>query len=128
MIDRLKSIAVSLLSGLVFGLLLGAGGMFLLLSGCEAKKENKTLKVQAKDKDERTGITADIVTGNEADRRKTQETMGAIHAQTENYITADDNFILPAGAVRMYDDFVLRRVPGAAGIADGGTTGTEAHP
>ena len=112
-------------SALFVGLLIGAGSMYLVLSGCETKKENAILKEQATDRNERDEITADIVSGNEQTRRSIQETTKAIHANTEKYISSDDNIIMPAGAVWMHDDTVLQRLPYSSGIADANTTGTE---
>lgn len=112
-------------SALFFGLVIGAGSMYLLLSGCETKKENAILKEQATDRNERDEISADIVSGNEQTRRSIQETTKAIHANTEKYISSGDNIIMPAGAVWMHDDTVLQRFPYSSGIADAGTTGTE---
>lgn len=112
-------------SALFFGLVIGAGSMYLLLSGCETKNENVILKEQVTDRNERDEITADIVFGNEQSRRSIHETTKAIHANTEKYISSDDNIIMPAGAVWMHDDTVLQRLPYSAGIVDAGTTGTE---
>ena len=112
-------------SALFFGLVIGAGSMYLLLSGCETKKENAILKEQATDRNERDEISADIVSGNEQTRRSIQETTKAIHANTKKYISSGDNIIMPAGAVWMHDDTVLQRLPYSSGIADAGTKGTE---
>lgn len=113
------------ISALFIGLIIGAGSMYLLLSGCETKKENAILKEQVSDRNERDEITADIVSGNEQTRRNIQETTKAINANTEKYISSDDNIIMPAGAIWMHDDTVLQRLPYSSGIADAGTTGTE---
>lgn len=112
-------------SALFFGLVIGSGSMYLLLSGCETKKENAILKEQATDRNERDAITTDIVSSNEQTRRSIEETTKAIHANTEKYISSDDDIIMPAGAVWMHDDTVLQRLPYSTGIVDAGTTGTE---
>lgn len=113
------------ISALFIGLIIGAGSMYLLLSGCETKKENAILKEQVSDRNERDEITADIVSGNEQTRRNIQETTKAINANTEKYISSGDNIIMPAGAIWMHDDTVLQRLPYSSGIADADTTGTE---
>lgn len=112
-------------SALFFGLVIGTVSMYLVLSGCETKKENTILKEQAIDRNERDGITADIISGNEQTRRSIQETTRAIHANTEHYIQDSDNFIMPAGAIRMHDDTVLQRLPDTARITDAKATGSE---
>lgn len=115
-------------SALFFGLVIGAGSMYLLLSGCETKKENAILKEQATDRNERDEITTDIVSGNEQTRRSIQETTKAIHANTEKYISSDDNIIMPAGAVWMHDDTVLQRLPYSTGITHASTPEAETNP
>jgi len=112
---------------LLIGGVIGFGVHWIISTGSAAKQEVKTLQGQAKDNEERAGITTEVVSNNEQARHETQKTMRVIHAQIENYITADDNPILPAGAVRMYDDFVLRRIPGASGIIDASAEGTNAN-
>lgn len=114
MMDWIRKTALALLAGL----LIGAGGMYLILSGCEARKENDVLKRQEQDKSEREVITAHVVSGNEQTRRNIQKTMKVIHANTENYIRESDNFIMPAGAVRLHGDAVLQRVSGSSRIID----------
>ena len=121
MMDWIRKTALALLAGL----LIGAGGMYLILSGCETRKENDVLKRQAQDKSDREAITAHVVSGNEQTRRNIQKTMKVIHANTENYIRDSDNFIMPASAVRLHDDAVLQRVSGSSRIIDAKTPRTE---
>ena len=116
------------ISALFVGLIIGAGSMYLFLSGCETKKENAILKEQVTDRNERDGITADIVSGNEQNRRSIQEITKAIHANTEKYISSDDNIIMPAGAVWMHDDTVLQRLPYSTGITHASTPEAETNP
>ena len=117
----LKKIAIACLVCFV----IGAGSMYLILSGSETKKKNAVLKEQLKDKSERETITTNVVSGNEQTRQRIQKTMKAIHANTENYISNHDNFIVPAGAIRLHDDAVLQRFSGTTSFPDAGTSQTE---
>lgn len=117
MMEQLPKTAIALLAGLA----IGAGIMYGLITGYQAKQENITLKEQAQDRNRRQAITTDIASSSEKKRRTIHQTMKALHDQTETRIADNDNVILPASAVRLHDDAVLQRLPDATCFPDAGT-------
>lgn len=116
MMEQLPKTAIALLAGLA----IGAGIMYGLITGYQAKQENITLKEQAQDRNRRQAITTDIASSSEKNRRSIHQTMKALHDQTETHIADNDNVILPASAVRLHDDAVLQRLPDATRFPDAG--------
>ena len=116
MMEQLPKTAIALLAGLA----IGAGVMYGLITGYQAKQENITLKEQAQDRNRRQAITTDIASSSEKKRRTIHQTMKALHDQTETRIADNDNVILPASAVRLHDDAVLQRLPDATCFPDAG--------
>ena len=87
MMEQLPKTAIALLAGLA----IGAGVMYGLITGHQAKQENIILKEQAHDRNRRQAITADIASSSEKNRRSIHQTMKALHDQTETRIADNDN-------------------------------------